>query len=184
MKSLLLLSVSIVLFAGGCSSTYEHSRRMTIVFVDDLNVDGIELHDPQCTAEFVQSVLGSPARIDLDGRMLRYTEHGIDLLFSRDSGLSEIHLNRGFKGKLNSGISMSSSKQEVFKAYGKPLDEINASSLSRKNDERILYRKGNTSRIYYGDHGLIFWFRNDTISQIVPFEGKMIRRSLKAGELI
>lgn len=176
MKTFLLLSATIVLLVGGCSSAHKQSDQMTIILVDDLDVDDIVLNEAHCTAEYVMSVLGSPTRIDVDGRLLRYTDYGIDLWFSSDKVLSEIRLNRGFKGQLNSGISMSSSKRDVFRAYGKPIDEINASSLSRRNDERILYKKGNASRIYYGENGLIFWFKDDAINQIVPFKGKMISK--------
>lgn len=176
MKTFLLLSVTLVLLAGGCSSAQKQSEQMTIVIVEDLIVDGVVLHDSYCTSEYVQSTMGPPARIDHDGRMLRYTDYGIDLLFSRDNALSEIHLNQGFKGKLNSGISMSSSKQKVFRVYGEPVSEINAPNLSGKNDESVLYTKGNVSRIFYGDPGLIFWFIDDSINQIVPFKGKMVSK--------
>ena len=179
MKILLLMSTAIALFIGGCSSsTSKQQNQMPTVFVDDLEVDGIVLQKAYCTAEFVQSLLGSPTRIDYDGRLLRYTNHGFDLWFSGNQVLSEIRLNPGFKGKLDTGISLSSSKQAVFKVYGKPLDEMDAPKLNRKNDESVLYKNGNISRIYYGNPGLIFWFKDNTISQIVPFKGKMSQRSV------
>jgi hypothetical protein len=128
---------------------------------------------PDCTADFVKSLLGPPVRVDSDGKMLRYSDDGFDLWFSGNKHLSEIHLNRGFKGKLDTGITMASSRKDVFSAYGKPLDKIQASDLHRKNDDRVLYQKGDISRIYYGQPGLIFWFRGDSITQIVPFKGRM-----------
>ena len=174
MKIYFLVATTIVLLiSGGCSSTYKQPNQMPIVFVDDLEVDGIVLHQANCTAEYVQSRLGPPTRIDHDGKMLRYTDHGLDLWFSGNMALSEIHLNQGFKGELDTGISMSSSKQRVFRVYGEPVNELNAPSLNRKNDERILYKKDNISRIYYGNHGLLFWFKDNAISQIVPFKGRM-----------
>jgi len=144
-----------------------------VIYVNDLPVNGIVIGQPDCTADFVQSLLGPPVRVDSDGKMLRYTDDGFDLWFSGNKHLSEIHLNRGFKGKLDTGITMASSRKDVFSAYGKPLDKIQASDLHRKNDDRVLYQKGDISRIYYGQPGLIFWFRGDSITQIVPFKGRM-----------
>lgn len=148
------------------------------IYVNDLPVNGIAIGKANCTADFVQSLLGSPKRIDSDGRMLRYTDHGFDLWFSGNGPLSEIHLNRGFKGTLDTGISMASTKQDVFRAYGKPTQTVQTDNLHRKNDNRFLYQKGNISRIYYGDYGLIFWFEDNTINQIVPFKGHMEKPDL------
>lgn len=144
-----------------------------VIYVNDLPVDGIVIGQPNCTADFVQSLIGLPARIDYDGKMLRYTDHGFDLWFSGNKHLSEIHLNQGFTGKLDTGISMASSKQDVLEAYGKPIQTIQADNLHSRNDDRILYQKGNASRIYYSSYGLIFWFKDDAINQIVPFKGRM-----------
>ena len=127
-----------------------------------------------CTADYVRSILGRPNRVDLRGRMLRYTDDGIDFLFSDNGPLSEVHLNQGYTGKLKTGVSLTSSKQEVFATYGQPIRIAQASDLHRKNDERILYQKGNISRIYYGRHGLIFWFKDDFINQIVVFKGMLV----------
>ncbi|MHC4988479.1 MAG: HAAS signaling domain-containing protein [Planctomycetota bacterium] len=151
-----------------------------VIFVNDLPVNGIAIKKANCTADFVQSLLGSPKRIDSGGKMLRYTDHGFDLWFSGNGPLSEIHLNRGFKGKLDTGISMDSTQQDVFRKYGKPTMTVQTDNLHRKNDDRFLYQKGNISRIYYGDHGLIFWFQDDAINQIVPFKGYMENPDLSA----
>ncbi|MCK5175518.1 MAG: LamG domain-containing protein, partial [Planctomycetes bacterium] len=151
-----------------------------IAFADNLPVDGIVVRGPQCTAISVQTVLGPPARID--GRFLRYTRHGFDLIFSTNGLLGEIHLNRGFKGRLDTGISLASTKQDVFRVYGEPVEIIRTTKLSQQNDERILRQNGNTSRIYYGIDGLIFWFDGDSVSQIVVFRGRMKSSSLPADQ--
>ena len=126
-----------------------------------------------CTANYVRSILGSPNRIDMNGRMLRYDNLNLDLLFSRNGPLSEAHLNRGYKGELETGISLASSKHDVFITYGQPTRTVQTDKLSGRNDERVLYQKGNTSRIYYGRKGLVFWFGDNTINQIVVFKGTM-----------
>lgn len=125
-----------------------------------------------CTSTFARSLLGSPSRVDMDGRMLRYNNLGVDLLFSRNGPLSEVHFNKGYTGQLDSGISLNSSKTDVFNAYGKPRKVAQTDRLSGRKEERILFEKGSTSRIYYGNHGLIFWFQDNKINQIVMFKGK------------
>ena len=127
MKTCLIVSTAIVLIMSGChSSTSKDLNLIPVVYVDGLEADGIVLNQDHCTPEYVKSLLGTPIRTDSDGRLLRYTDHGFDLWFSRNDVLSEIRLNKGFEGELNTGISLSSSKQNVFKVYGKPIDEIDA----------------------------------------------------------
>lgn len=147
----------------------------SVVFVAKWAVDGIVVGKSNCTARFVRSRLGAPKRIDSNGRMLRYTDDGIDFLFSPNASgpLSEIHLNNGFEGRLDTGISFTSTQQDVFAAYGAPVETIKADDLHGRNVERVLYQKDDTSRIYYGKCGLIFWFRDNHIVQIVVFEGQM-----------
>lgn len=156
-----------------------------VVFAGNLPVDGIVVRQSQCTAQFVESLLGKPRK--KDGSMLRYTDSGIDFCFPRNGPLAEIHLNRGFKGKLDTGISLTSTKQDVFGAYGEPVEIIRTANLHRAKGERVLRQNGNTSRIYYGKVGLIFWFRGDSVNQIVVFKGRMkrsgsIRTALPARE--
>ncbi|MEE9403155.1 MAG: LamG domain-containing protein, partial [Desulfobacteria bacterium] len=138
-----------------------------VVYADGLAVDGIVVRQSHCTAEFVESLLGKPRK--KDGSMLRYTDSGIDFCVPRNGSLSEIHLNRGFKGKLDTGISLTSTKQDVFRAYGEPVEIIRTANLHQAKGERVLRQNGNVSRIYYGNEGLIFWFRDDSVIQIVVF---------------
>lgn len=123
------------------------------------------------TTRYIRTLFGQPEQIDHGGRMLRYTSDGMDFWFSTNGLLGEIHLNKGYKGQLDTGISMASTKQEVFAAYGQPVRTLQAADLHRKNDDRILYQKEHASRIYYKQDGLIFWFSGDRINQIVPFKG-------------
>ena len=65
------------------------------VIVSGLPEKDIVLHRADCTAAYVETALGTPNRIDNDGRMLRYTDAGIDFWFSQNGPLSEVHLNQG-----------------------------------------------------------------------------------------
>jgi hypothetical protein len=124
-----------------------------------------------CTMDFIESKFGQAAR--KEERMLRYPAKGVDFWFSIRGILSEIHFNQGYQGQLKTGISLTSTMQDVFQTYGMPVKTLEAADLHRKNDERILYQKDDTSRIYYGRQGLIFWFRDGVVLQIVVFKGEI-----------
>ncbi|MFB0524228.1 MAG: CARDB domain-containing protein, partial [Phycisphaerae bacterium] len=131
-----------------------------------------------CTREFVKSKLGRPDKEVKDektkGWWLNYREkYGLGFWLNKNNLLREIRLNEGFKGKLTSGISMSSTQRDVFNIYGRPIEEKTVSDLTKHFDNQVLYkRKGlfgkpQNSKIFYTQHGLLFWFEGDKILQIV-----------------
>ncbi len=136
---------------------------------EGIGFDDIAVGNPDCRKEFVRSKLGTPD--EEMGRWLSYKQtFGLDFWFGNNGILSEIRLNPGFRGQLiGTGISLASSKREVFVAYGEPLEEKEIDDLHRKNHHRVLYKKENITRIYYEDTSLIFWFNGDRINQIVTF---------------
>lgn len=83
--------------------------------------------------------------------------------------LVEVHLNRRFRGKFATGITTSSTTEDVFEAYGEPVDEEEVKTFFRHYDKfknRTLYKKDETGRIAYRDMGLPFWFDGDNIKEI------------------
>jgi hypothetical protein len=124
-----------------------------------------------CTMDFIESKFGQAAR--KEERMLRYPAKGVDFCFSTRGILSEVHYNQGYQGQLKTGISLTSPQEDVFRTYGTPVKTLEAADLRGINDERILYQKDDTARIYYGRHGLIFWFRDGIVSQIIVFKGEI-----------
>jgi hypothetical protein len=60
--------------------------------------------------------------------------------------------------------------QDVFSVYGDPVAEESVGSLQGKYGERILYRMGSAAKIFYHQYGLLFWFRENNINQIVVFK--------------
>jgi len=89
----------------------------------------------------------------------------------QENTLYEIRLNKGFKGKLASGISMSSTKQDVFKIYGEPIFKEAIEDLSGHFTDRVLFKsKDGIAKIYYNDKGVLFWFMEDKINQIVVYQ--------------
>ncbi len=153
------------------------------VIVDEgVGFNGFLVGDANCTGEFIKSTLGEPDgenKDEKEGWWLDYRKkYGLDfwLNLQKDT-LREIRLNKGFKGKLSSGISMSSTKQDVFDTYGKPIREEVVENLHQRYDNQVLlfrepawvyrWRKPNIAKIHYNEKGLLFWFDGDTINQIV-----------------
>ena len=132
----------------------------------------------QTTSEFIKSKLGEPyeeRNSQKTGWWLDYRpRYGLDFWLKRQTGvLAEIRLNKGFEGRLRSGISMASTQQEVFQTYGQPRDVKTVVDLEKHFDNQILYRRLNVlgrlwdSKIFYRQRGLLFWFEGDKIKQIV-----------------
>jgi beta-lactamase regulating signal transducer with metallopeptidase domain/tetratricopeptide (TPR) repeat protein len=143
-----------------------------ITVTEGLGFDDFIVGDANCTGQFIKSKLGKPDEENKDekqGWWLNYREkYGLDFWLNlQENTLYEIRLNEGFEGKLSSGISMSSTKQDVFKVYGEPLREEVVEDLTKRFDDRVLLiRKGGFAKIHYDDKGLLFWFDGDKLTQI------------------
>lgn len=142
-------------------------------FADAIGVGfgDIIINDPRTRKGDVAKLLGKPERFDRN--KLDYNSTlGLDFWFNDDGILREIHLNRGFRGSLSSGIDMSSTRDEVFEIYGRPVREQVLESLNRQNENMVLNKlqgQEHISRIYYRDKGVLFWFNGQSINQIVVF---------------
>jgi hypothetical protein len=142
----------------------------TVTIIEGFGFDDIVLGHPQCTRAFLKARLGPP---DVEHpHVLDYNfKYGMVFVMAADGDiLIEIQINRRFKGKLASGISMSSTMDNVFSAYGEPAGEAQVDDPGNEHihyDNRMLYRKGPYARISYRDLGVRFWFDGDKISQIV-----------------
>jgi len=138
-----------------------------IVVTEGVGFDGIAVGNRRCTKEFIKKKLGPPQEEQENWLNYRGTS-GLDFAMASDMDmLVEIRLNEGFAGKLTSGVSMSSSMDDVFKAYGKPFAQEEVKRLLPHFGNRILYTMGNFSKISYIDKGLLFWFDRGQITQIV-----------------
>ncbi|MBN1362248.1 MAG: M48 family metalloprotease [Sedimentisphaerales bacterium] len=148
------------------------------VVEEGVGFDGLVVGDPNCTAELIKSKLGEPERETKSretGWWLSYKgSYGLDFWLRLDTNmLAEIRLNRGFKGPLRSGISMASTKTDVFHVYGPPLKEETVLDLTKHFGDQILYTRAGlrgrseNSKIFYGQNGLLFWFEGEQILQIV-----------------
>lgn len=173
MAVVLVLAVLALMKFFGTQSRPEVSVRVAGVVTTPILSREIGVRDPSLTMDRALERFKVPMR--RDGYMLRGDAAGIDLWFSGGRHLTEVHLNPGFVGKLDTGISLRSSRADVFETYGYPTHKIEVANLHRQNRDRILFTRGTVSRIYYQE-GLIFWFDGDRINQIVLFEGRLSGR--------
>lgn len=143
-----------------------------LVVREGIGFDQFLFRSGRCTKDFIRSKLGRPAHET--GGFMNYTPQlGIDFWVSNSNGLlQEIRLNRGFKGRLTSNVTLATPMQDVFSVYGAPVAEQQVRSLQGRYGERILYRMGYASKIFYHRYGLLFWFRGDSINQIVIFKSE------------
>jgi bla regulator protein BlaR1 len=153
----------------------------SVTVKEGVGFDDILVGNPKCTGEFIKSKLGEPdeeTKNEKDWWLVYHKTYGLDFWVNpKENVLIEIRLNKGFNGKLTSGISMSSTKQEVFDAYGQPFNEEVAEDFDNRFDNQVLlfrkpawamrWRKPTIAKIYYNGEGLLFWFDGDTINQIV-----------------
>jgi hypothetical protein len=75
-------------------------------------------------------------------------------LIGKDGKALEIRFNKGFEGKLGSGIGINSSGEEVRKAYGEPAHQ-------KKTDTAEKWE--------YTEKGVLFWITKGRVTQIVVF---------------
>lgn len=132
-----------------------------------------------CTGDFIKSKLGEPdkeVKNEKDWWLNYRKTYGLGLWVNpQENYLIEIRLNKKFKGELTSGISMSSTMQEVFDVYGQPIRIETPKDFDESYESRVLFyrkrifRKPNISKIYYEDKGLLFWFDGDELNQIVVY---------------
>ncbi len=132
-----------------------------------------------CTGDFIKSKLGKPDKEVHNQKdwWLNYRKtYGLGFWVNpQEDFLIEIRLNKGFRGKLTSGISMASTREQVFDIYGKPIKEETVEDFDERYDDQVLlHRSGLLGRlkpdkIYYDKYGLLFWFYGDEIKQIVIY---------------
>jgi beta-lactamase regulating signal transducer with metallopeptidase domain/Tfp pilus assembly protein PilF len=155
----------------------------SVTVQEGVGFNDIIVGNPKCTGEFIKSKFGEPeeeTKNKKDWWLVYHKTYGLDFwVDSQKNVLGEIRLNKGFKGKLTSGISMSSTKQKVFDAYGQPFNEEVAEDFDKRFDNQVLlfrkpawikrWRKPTIAKIYYNEEGLLFWFDGDKINQIVIY---------------
>jgi beta-lactamase regulating signal transducer with metallopeptidase domain len=106
-----------------------------------------------------------------------YRRHlGIDVFYAAGDTAVEVRFNPGFKDKLTSGIGIGSSMEEVFQAYGRPVDIKRVlTQSSGLFDSQVLYVLPFASKIIYEKPGVLFWFdESGGVTQFVVFSASQV----------
>lgn len=172
-------------FAAHVSQTTDSAR---VVVEEGVGFDGIVVG--RATGEVVTAKLGEPDQErnnEETGWWLDYRHrYGLEFCLDRQTGsLVEIQLSNGFEGSLRSGISMSSTMDDVFRVYGEPREvKTVGSSLTKHSGNQILYQRVDLlgrlaqAKIHYQQHGLVFWFVQEKVDRIIVHEAQVAEQAI------
>jgi hypothetical protein len=166
MKFILLPLIPLLLT---CSSGTQVNRHIGKMIVPGEGTD--ELKVGMSRAEIVE-ILKEPELVIEDGRRLDYEKsYGLDFLLDATGRVAEIHFSKTFRGRLPSRVQVGSRMQDVFTAYGAPMERLEVPTGAVGTDDRVLYRTPEAYKISYNRLGLAFWFSPQRMAtQIVVFK--------------
>lgn len=108
------------------------------------------------TREELIEGLGMPLGLS-EGNWLQWrNEQGsIHCLLDDNHGAFELRFDEGFKGKTTAGIGIETSLKKALAAYGKPSSKVD---------------KGKAKKLEWSSKGILIWFRDNKVAQIVVFK--------------
>jgi RNA polymerase sigma-70 factor (ECF subfamily) len=135
-----------------------------IVIADELPVDELKAGDENATKEYIKSLLGEPGQ-EKEKSLDYRKKYGLD--FFVDGYLKEIHINPGFVGHFQNGLTMKSTTEDIFRIFGEPLKTVETEDLRRERKPNVLYRRDDgVGRIAVENGFFVFWLKGDSINQI------------------
>jgi hypothetical protein len=81
-------------------------------------------------------------------------KYAIHCIIDDKRGAIELRFDDGFKGQTTADIEIGSPLKKALAAYGKP--------TTREDN-------GKTKKLIWSTHGLLIWFNDDKVTQIVVF---------------
>ena len=163
------LSWSLIVSLLACASGIQTAMQTGKMIVPGIGTD--EVHVGMRKAEIID-LLGEPQTMDEQGQRLDYREQcGLDFFLADGEHAAEIRFSQGFQGRLPSRLKVGSRMQDVFKAYGTPLERMAAAEGAAGSEDRVLYTMPSAHRISYNRLGLAFWFSSQKrVTRIVVFK--------------
>ena len=156
-----------ILFGKARMQLDKMSQQNNVLIARKLPIETLELKKG-ITKEEIKSLLGHPE--EEKENWLNYNKkYGIDFYIDRNH--IELRLNPGFEGQLSTGITLNSTADDLFQAYGQPKRTEETGNLMNKFEEGVLYRMGDAGKFPLEKRGLLFWLKGDRVSQIVLFDG-------------
>lgn len=108
------------------------------------------------TREALIKELGAPDA-DSKGQWLKWKKHSVHCIIDDKQGASELRFDDGFTGETTAGIGIGSTLKRTLAAYGEPA---------------ISEDKGKAKKLIWSSKGVLIWFNDDKVSQIVVFPKK------------
>ena len=108
------------------------------------------------TREELVKALGDPDP-DSKGQWLKWKKLSVHCILDDKRGAFELRFDDGFKGETAAGIEIGSALKETLAAYGEPATAED---------------KGRTKKLSWSSKGILIWFNEDKVSQIVVFSKK------------
>jgi serine/threonine protein kinase len=108
------------------------------------------------TREALIKELGAPDA-DAKGKWLKWKKHSVHCVIDDQRGASELRFDDGFTGETTAGIGIGSTLKQALAAYGEPTTSED---------------KGKAKKLIWTSKGILIWFNEDKVSQIVVFQNK------------
>jgi hypothetical protein len=105
-------------------------------------------------ANYLMDDLGSPDRHS-QGRMMKWSKAGLNCLLDENNQAIELRFEKRFHGATESGVTFGMPSGEVRKIYG---------------DAGKLDWRGGGMKLIWPSRGILIWFHDDKVYQIVVFK--------------
>ena len=105
-------------------------------------------------ANHLMDVLGSPDKHS-QGRMMKWSKAGLNCLLDDRGQAIELRFEKRFHGATESGVTFGMPSEQVRKIYG---------------DAGKLDWRGGGMKLIWPSRGVLIWFHNDKVYQIVVFK--------------
>lgn len=105
-------------------------------------------------ANYLMDVLGVPDKHS-SGRMMKWTKAGLNCLLDDKNDAMELRFEKRFKGATESGVTFGMPVAQVRRIYG---------------DAGKLDWRGGGMKLIWPQRGILIWFHDDKVYQIVVFK--------------
>ena len=105
-------------------------------------------------ANYLMDVLGAPDEHS-SGRMMKWTKAGLNCLLNDKNEAIELRFEKRFKGVTEGGVAFGMPVAQVRKIYG---------------DAAKLDWRGGGMKLIWPQRGILIWFHNNAVYQIVVFK--------------
>jgi hypothetical protein len=108
-------------------------------------------------ANYLMDVLGAPDKHS-QGRMMKWSKAGVNCLLDDKNDAIELRFEKRFHGSTEGGVTFGMRSEQVRKIYG---------------EARQLDWRGGGMKLIWPARGVLIWFHDDKVYQIVIFKPQL-----------